>query len=195
MRSSAGHTTTRRGIDASMTGFRLPRWHYAAAAIAPFLVLALCGVVLLPRPAPTLAGIGEPAPGFVLSDLDGNRLSLGDLRGRPVIVNFWASNCPPCIDEFPLLTSAAAAHRRDGLAVVGVVVRDSSVAAREFMARVGATWRSAMDPGDAVAMQYGIIGPPDSFFIDRDGVVVSRQIGPLSAADLERRLAGILGEE
>jgi cytochrome c biogenesis protein CcmG/thiol:disulfide interchange protein DsbE len=174
---------------------RLPRWHYAAAAIAPFLVLTLWGVVLLPRPAPTLARIGEPAPGFVLSDLDGNRLSLGDLRGRPVIVNFWASDCAPCIDEFPLLTSAAAAHRHDGLAVVGVVVRDSSVAAREFMARVGATWPSAMDPGDVVAMQYGIIGPPDSFFIDRNGVVVSRQIGPLSAADLERRLAGILGEE
>jgi cytochrome c biogenesis protein CcmG/thiol:disulfide interchange protein DsbE len=174
---------------------RLPRWHYAAAAIAPFLVLALWGVVLLPRPAPTLARIGEPAPAFALSDLDGNRLSLGDLRGRPVIVNFWASDCAPCIDEFPLLTSAAAAHGSDGLAVVGVVVRDSSVAAREFMARVGATWPSAMDPGDAVAMQYGIIGPPDSFFIDRDGVLVSRQIGPLSAADLERRLAGILGEE
>jgi len=142
-----------------------------------------------------LARIGEPAPGFVLADLDGNRLSLGDLRGRPVIVNFWASSCAPCVDEFPLLTSTAAAHRSDGLAVVGIVVRDSSVAARDFLARMGATWPSAMDPGDAVAMQYAIIGPPDSFFIDRDGVVVSRQIGPLSAADLERRLAGILGEE
>jgi cytochrome c biogenesis protein CcmG/thiol:disulfide interchange protein DsbE len=174
---------------------RLPRWHYAAAAIAPFLVLALWGAVLLPRPAPTLARIGEPAPAFVLADLDGNRLSLGDLRGRPVIVNFWASSCAPCVDEFPLLTSAAAAHRSDGLAVVGIVVRDSSVAARDFLARMGATWPSAMDPGDAVAMQYGIIGPPDSFFIDRDGIVVSSQIGPLSAADLERRLAAILGEE
>jgi cytochrome c biogenesis protein CcmG/thiol:disulfide interchange protein DsbE len=174
---------------------RLPRWHYAAAAIAPFVALALWGAVLLPGPAPTLARVGEPAPGFVLSDLAGNRLSLGDLRGRPVIVNFWASDCAPCIDEFPLLTSAAAAHRSDGLAVMGVVVRDSSVAAREFLARMGATWPSAMDPGDAVAMQYGIIGPPDSFFIDRDGVLVSRQIGPLSSADLERRLAGILGEE
>jgi len=142
-----------------------------------------------------LARIGEPAPGFVLADLDGNRLSLGDLRGRPVIVNFWASSCAPCVDEFPLLTSTAAAHRSDGLAVVGIVVRDSSVAARDFLARMGATWPSAMDPGEAVAMQYAIIGPPDSFFIDRDGVVVSRQIGPLSAADLERRLAGILGEE
>jgi cytochrome c biogenesis protein CcmG/thiol:disulfide interchange protein DsbE len=201
---------TARGIDASMTattGERLgravargtagglPRWHYAAAAIAPLLLLAVWGGVLLPRPAPTLARIGEPAPGFALSDLDGNRLSLGDLRGRPVIVNFWASNCAPCVDEFPLLTSAAAAHRSDGLAVVGIVVRDSSVAARDFLARMGATWPSAMDPGDAVAMQYGIIGPPDSFFIDRDGVLVSRQIGPLSAADVERRLAGILGGE
>ncbi|MDP9250231.1 MAG: TlpA family protein disulfide reductase [Chloroflexota bacterium] len=188
-------TATLGRAVARRTAGRLPRWHYAAAAIAPFLVLALWGAVLLPRPAPTLARIGQPAPAFVLADLDGHRLSLGDLRGRPVIVNFWASSCAPCIDEFPLLTSAAAAHRADGLAVVGVVVRDSSVAAREFLARMGATWPSAMDPGDAVAMQYGIIGPPDSFFIDRNGVVVSRQIGPLSAADLERRLAGILGEE
>ena len=174
---------------------RLPRWHYAVAAIAPFLVLAVWGALLLPRPAPMLARIGEPAPGFALADLDGNRLSLGDLRGRPVILNFWASSCAPCVDEFPLLTAAAGAHRSDGLAVVGIVVRDSSVAARDFLARMGATWPSAMDPGEAVAMQYAIIGPPDSFFIDRDGVVVSRQIGPLSAADLERRLAGILGEE
>lgn len=174
---------------------RLPRWHYAAAAIAPFLILAAWGAVMLPRPAPTLARVGESAPAFVLADLDGNPLSLGDLRGRPVIVNFWASDCGPCIEEFPLLTAAAAAHQGDQLAVVGIVVRDSSEAARDFLARMGATWPSAMDPGDAVASQYGIIGPPDSFFINRDGIVVSRQIGPLSAVDLERRLAGILGEE
>jgi cytochrome c biogenesis protein CcmG/thiol:disulfide interchange protein DsbE len=174
---------------------RLPRWYYAAAAIAPFVVLLVWGTVMLPRPAPTLARIGEPAPAFVLAGLDGNPLSLGDLRGRPVIVNFWASSCVPCVQEFPLLSSAAAAHKGDGLAVVGIVVRDSPGAAREFLARMGATWPSAMDPGDAVASRYGIIGPPDSFFINRDGIVVSRKIGPLSAADLERRLAGILGEE
>lgn len=190
--------TTSRGTDGSMTGAtgRLPRAYYAAAAIAPLLILAAWGTVVLGGPvAPRLARVGEPAPAFVLADLDGNLLSLGDLRGRPVIVNFWASSCAPCVEEFPLLTSAAAMHRGSGLAVVGIVVRDSSEAAREFMARMGATWPSAMDPGDAVARQYGIIGPPDSFFIGRDGIVVSRQIGPLSAADLERRLAGILGEE
>jgi hypothetical protein len=60
---------------------------------------------------------------------------------------------------------------------------------------MGATWPAAMDPGDVVATRFGIIWPPDSFFIDRQGVVVSRQIGQLSAADLERGLAQILGEE
>lgn len=198
------------GIDASMTATtgepigraarrggagRLPRWYYAAAAIAPFLILAVWGTVLLAGRAPALARVGEPAPAFVLADLDGNPLSLSDLRGRPVIVNFWASDCAPCIDEFPLLSSTVAAHKDDGLAVVGIVVGDTSEAARDFLARMGATWPSAMDPGDAVARQYGIIGPPDSFFINRDGIVVSRRIGPLNAAEMERRLAGILGEE
>lgn len=174
---------------------RLPRWYYAVAAIAPFLVLAAWGTVLLAGRAPALARVGEPAPTFVLADLDGRRLSLRDLRGRPVIVNFWASDCAPCIDEFPLLSSAAAAHRDEGLAVVGIVVGDTPEAARAFLTRMGATWPSAMDPGDDVARRYGIIGPPDSYFIDRDGIVVSRRIGPLSAAEIERRLAGILGEE
>jgi cytochrome c biogenesis protein CcmG/thiol:disulfide interchange protein DsbE len=174
---------------------RLPRWYYAAAAIAPLLVLAVWAGVLLAGPSPARARVGEPAPGFMLSDLDGKKLSLGELRGRPVIVNFWASNCAPCVDEFPVLSSAATAHRDEGLAVVGIVVGDTPEAARDFLKRLGATWPSAMDPGDEVARRYGIIGPPDSFFIDRDGIVVSRHIGPLSAAEMERRLAGILGEE
>jgi len=94
-----------------------------------------------------------------------------------------------------MLTSAAAAHETDGLAIVGVVFQDRSEAARAFMARMGATWPVAMDPSDAIATRFGIIWPPVTFFIDRDGVVVGRQIGQLSAADLDRGLAQILGEE
>lgn len=175
---------------------RLPRSYYVAAAIAPFLILALWGALLLIRPgAPMLARMGEPAPSFALADLDGNPVSLADLRGRPVIVNFWASWCGPCVDEFPLLSAAAAAHERDGLAVVGIVFQDRSEAARAFLARMGATWPAAMDPGNAVATRFGIVWPPDSFFIDRNGVVVGRQIGQLTPSDLQRGLAQILGEE
>jgi cytochrome c biogenesis protein CcmG/thiol:disulfide interchange protein DsbE len=202
---------TRPGIDAAMTtttaapaggvavrpgAARLPRSYYVGAAIAPLLILAVWGALLLAGPtAPPLVRIGDPAPAFVLADLDGNPVSLADLRGRPVIVNFWASWCGPCVEEFPLLNAAATAHEDEGLAVVGIVFRDRSEAARDFRARMGATWPAAMDPGEAVATRFGIVWPPDSFFIDRQGVVVSRQIGQLSAADLERGLAQILGEE
>ena len=175
---------------------RLPRGYYVGAAITPFLLLILWGAFLLVRPTgPMVVRVGDPAPAFALADLDGNPVSLAELRGRPVIVNFWASWCGPCVDEFPLLRDAASAHERDGLAIVGIVFQDRSEAARAFLARMGVAWPGVMDPGDAVATRYGIIWPPDSFFIDRDGVVVSRQIGQLSAADLERGLAGILGEE
>jgi cytochrome c biogenesis protein CcmG/thiol:disulfide interchange protein DsbE len=184
------------GAVVQPAGDRLSRSWYVASAIAPLLVLAAWGALMLARPAsPVLARIGEAAPAFALADLDGNPVTLADLRGRPVIVNFWASWCGPCVDEFPLLKSAVAAHQGDQLAVVGIVFGDRSEAARDFMARMGATWPAAMDPGAAIATRYGIIGPPDSFFIDRDGVVVARQLGQLRGADLERGLALILGEE
>ena len=174
---------------------RLPLRWYVVAALAPIVLLAAWGLLLVLRPAASVARIGEPAPDFVLADLNGNPLRLADLAGRPVIVNFWASWCGDCVEEFPMLTAAAGEHGADGLAVVGIVFRDRSEAAREFMMRMAADWPAAMDPGEAVAQRYGVIGPPATFFVDRDGFVVGRQIGRLGPADLERGLAGILGKE
>ncbi len=176
---------------------RLPRAWYVAAALMPLLLLGAWGLTLLARPAPAggLALVGEPAPNFALTDLNGNLVQLSSLRGRPVIVHFWASWCGPCVDEFPLLLNASAAHRQSDLAIVGVVYDDSSAAAAAFMTRMGATWPATMDPGGGVATRYGIIGPPDTFFVDRSGVIIGRQIGQLSATDIEHGLAQILGKE
>jgi cytochrome c biogenesis protein CcmG/thiol:disulfide interchange protein DsbE len=185
-------TTAAPTSPASTTGRRgeLPRQWRVVGAVLPLLLLAGWGALLLAqRATPSGVHVGAPAPEFAMTDLDGNPLRLGDLRGRPVIVNFWASWCGPCVEEFPLLRAAAAEHREHGLAVVGIVFRDNSEAARSFMARMGATWPAAMDPGEVVADSFGIFGPPETFFIDSDGVVRGRQIGQLTASGLEQHLA------
>jgi cytochrome c biogenesis protein CcmG, thiol:disulfide interchange protein DsbE len=179
---------------AERLGTRVPRPILVLGAVLPLVLLAGLGSFLVSRGVQG-ASIGEPAPEFALADLDGNPLRLADLHGRPVVVNFWASWCGPCVDEFPLLRAAADGHAAEGLTVVGIVFRDNSESARAFMQRMGATWAAAMDPGEAIAQRYGIYGPPESFFIDADGVVVARQIGPLSEADLDRHLTTMLAEE
>lgn len=175
---------------------RLPLRHLVVAAVLPLILLALLAVALLVRgTASSPTAIGGRAPDFTLADLDGNPVRLADLRGRPVIVNFWASSCPPCIEEFPLLRQAVERHADEGLVVVGIVYRDGSEAARDFMARNGGTWVAAMDPGERVAQAYGVLGPPETFFIGRDGTIVARQFGQFSAASLDEKVAAIIGEE
>jgi cytochrome c biogenesis protein CcmG/thiol:disulfide interchange protein DsbE len=173
---------------------RLPFPYLVTSAVLPLILLALLigRLTLGAAPAPL---IGSAAPDFALADLDGNPVRLADLRGRPVIVNFWASYCASCVEEFPLLKSALAEHKADGLAVVGIVFQDRSEAARAFMSRMGATWPAAMDSTGEVAQAYGIFAPPESFFIDREGRIAGLQIGELSRADLARQLQTIVGKE
>ena len=174
---------------------RLGRRHLIAAAIAPLVLLALLGAFLVARaPAASPTAIGNPAPDFALADLDGNPVRLADFQGRPVIINFWASWCGPCVEEFPLLREAASHHAGDGLVVIGIVWRDRSEAARDFMERNDATWAAAMDPGERVAGDYGILGPPETYFIGRDGTIVARQIGQISATSMDEKLTAIIEE-
>ncbi|HEX5579475.1 MAG TPA: TlpA disulfide reductase family protein [Candidatus Limnocylindria bacterium] len=165
------------------------RWRVVGAVLPLVLLAVWAGALVAFGTATVGPRIGQPAPEFALTDLDGNTVKLSDLQGRPVIVNFWASWCGPCVEEFPILRRALALHQADDLVVLGIVFRDNSEAARDFMARMGADWTAAMDPGGMTARSFGIIAPPESFFIDRDGVVRGRQIGQLTASDLERQLA------
>ena len=182
----------RTGLDLR----RLPRPYLLAAALVPILLVISLGAVLLSRlPATSPTAVGSMAPDFSLASLDGEPVRLADLRGRPVIVNFWASWCGPCIEEVPLLREAAARHQADGLAVVGIVYRDRSEAAREFMARHGGTWAAAMDPGERVATAYGVVGPPETYFIARDGTIAARNIGQVTEATLDDQLAAIIEPE
>ena len=181
----------RLGLDLRRVALR----HLVLAALVPIILLGMLLVAVLARggsASPT--AIGNPAPDFSVVDLDGNPIRLADLRGRPVIVNFWASWCIPCIEEFPLLREAAARHAGDGLVVVGIVYQDRTQAARDFMARNGATWPAAADPDGRVAEAYGILAPPETFFIGRDGRIAARVLGQFTAATLDDKVASIMEE-
>lgn len=136
--------------------------------------------------------VGKPAPAFDLATLDGGRVALAALHGRPVIVNFWATWCLPCRDEAPLLEAAATDGAASGLIVLGIVYQDGAANASAFMRQYGQTYPGLLDPDGRTALDYGVFGIPETYFIDGLGRIVSKQTGPLDAASLARQTAAIL---
>lgn len=141
--------------------------------------------------SPPKAGVGAQAPDVHGATLDGGTFSLADLRGHPVVLNFWGPSCVPCRDEFPLLESKLAQHTADGLAVVGVLTDDPVAPAQDFVTQYGATWPTVLDPDKALKAAYRVAGRPQTYFIDGNGVIRSIQIGELTAEDFDRQYAKI----
>jgi cytochrome c biogenesis protein CcmG/thiol:disulfide interchange protein DsbE len=139
-------------------------------------------------------GESPAAPLFLLKRLDREgMLSLADLRGKGVVLNFWASWCVPCKDEAPLLEEAWQQHRRRGLVVIGVDAQDFEGDARRFMKRFGITYPVVYDGKGSTLGRYGITGFPETYFVDRQGNLVGERIagGLDSERNRERFAAGI----
>lgn len=145
-------------------------------------------VTLAGRPGST-PRLGEPAPDFTLATLDGQRLGLADLRGRPVLINFWASWCPPCRGEMPDLAQAAREYSDVGLVVLAVNLQEEPEAIQRYATNAGLSFPIALDRSGAVATRYNLTGLPTSFFIDRNGVVRDLNIGALTLKGLRGKLA------
>jgi cytochrome c biogenesis protein CcmG/thiol:disulfide interchange protein DsbE len=128
------------------------------------------------------------APNFQLGKLTGvGKLSLASLRGKAVVVNFWASDCAPCKEEMPRLVSFAGTWSNRGVVVVGVDVDELSKGpARAFARRYGATYPMVFDPTGSTVDPWGVgEGTPQTFFVDRGGRIVDHVLGPVSSAALE----------
>ena len=171
---------------------RMLRWMLVPLVVLPLGWLLFTGVGHDPR-AISSPLVGRPAPEWSLVTLEGEPLGSDDLAGRPYIVNFWASWCvPACVDEHPVL---AAAHERHGedVVFVGVLYQDDPADAESFLARYGdAGYANVNDEAGRLAFDFGVTGPPETFFVDADGVVRDKQFGPLTDALLAQRIASIL---
>ncbi len=124
---------------------------------------------------------GDLAPNFEFSDFDGQRLRLSDFRGRPVVVNFWASWCGPCKAEMPDLEEALKRYEARSLAVIGVNNGETYRTGQRFLDQVGVQLTAfAFDPDSRVAKGYAVQGMPTSYFIDGDGVITRVVTGALN---------------
>ena len=127
---------------------------------------------------------------FALPLFTGETLRVSDLRGKVVMVDFWSSWCPPCRAEAPVLAEAYRRYRDQGVEFVGVTIWDSEDRAVEFIEGHGAEYPNGLDSKGEIAIDYGVRGIPEKFFLDREGRLVRKYVGPVD----EERLDAVLTE-
>lgn len=165
-----------------------------AALVTGMIAMALVLGMQLARQNASQPQSG-PAPDFHLKLFDGSDFWLSDYRGRVVLINFWASWCPPCREEAPELQALYADYQDEGFVIVGVNMLESSQEkAIDFIEDFGITYPNGEDKGQWIANLYHIQGPPESFLIDRDGSIRRFILGSLRydalSATIEALLAG-----
>jgi cytochrome c biogenesis protein CcmG/thiol:disulfide interchange protein DsbE len=136
---------------------------------------------------PAAPVIGHPAPDFALTTLEGEKFQLSMQRGTPVVLNFWATWCPPCRAELPELTAASQRYAGQ-VAIVGINQAEAPATVANFAQKVGLRFRVPMDQQGAVSRVYGVRSLPTTFFIDRAGIIRQIQNGPLTEATLAQLL-------
>jgi peroxiredoxin len=191
-----------------------------AAVALTAVVLMFINTPLAPAPTPGLptpgsgfVPVGEPVEGLrigdlapelngvvngetvQLTDLNGNPIRLADLRGRPVWINFWATWCPPCQEETPVLRDLFAEHADEGLALIAVSVQETTVEdVRDYVNRYSLGYTVGFDATSAVFHTYRAFGLPTQFFLDRDGIIRHVVLGPVTRDQAEAILAPLIAE-
>ena len=169
------------------------RWLIPLSAV-PVLALLAYGFTLNPRDIPSPL-VGRPAAPFALTTFEGQPLTLEALRGRVVVVNFWASWCyPACYEEAPALERGWQAYRDRGVTFVGIDIQDKPEAGTKFIQDFKLTFPNAPDPTGRVSVDFGVYGVPETFFIDRQGRIRAKHVGALTDRAIREQVDRLLAE-
>lgn len=135
------------------------------------------------------------APPIELTDLNGVQLSLAQYRGKVVMIDFWASWCPPCAREMPVLTEVYDRYRDRPVEFIGISIWDRGQDAIRFVNTFDVAYPVAIDHQGKTAIDYGVTGIPEKFFVDPEGRLVRRFVGPMDEATLSKILDSILAQQ
>ena len=171
----------------------------AVGAALPFVGLLAYGLTRDPRDIPSPLP-GRAAPAFALATMPPREgvwpaidtVRIADRRGRVVVMNFYASWCLACRDEHPILRELAPEYTAKGVDFYGILYKDSPDAIRRWIDEMGGQpYPTLLDPGARTAIDYGLYGVPETFFIGRDGRVAYKHVGPVSVQLLRERIEGL----
>ncbi len=175
---------------------------FGLALLATVVLIVLLGVRLVQVKEPALAS--GAAPAFEFKTFEGQTLRLSDLRGKPVVLNFWASWCQPCRQEAPVLQAVWQQYKTQNLVVLGVDYVDTEPEAKKYLQEFKITYPNGPDIGTVVSQAYHITGVPETYFITREGKLLSgvdadgkpygNWIGPIPEAALRERVDKLLSQ-
>ena len=167
-----------------------------AVAIAALFALLAFGLANR-EPATGRSGetrVGKPAPDFSMTLLDRGSFTLSDHAGTPLVINFWASWCPPCRNESPGFERIWRQYQDEGVLFVGVNIQDTEPEAVSYLREFDLTFPNGRDPDGDITVDYGVIGLPVTFFINADGLVEGRWVGAVPEDKLEAWVRALISE-
>jgi len=160
---------------------------FTLLAVLPLIGILAYGFSRDPRYIATPL-LGRQAPGFTATLFDGRKISLRELRGKAVFLNFWASWCPPCRAEASELEAAWRRFKDGDVIFLGINIQDTEEAARAFLQEFSISYANARDVSGRIAIEYGVWGIPETFFIDPEGKISYKHVGTLGPALIAAKL-------
>lgn len=170
-----------------------------AVSLAGLLLAVSLAVLLLYQkdsdtetPARSRAMVKEFAPDFTLTPIEGGSIRYGELKGKPILVNFFASWCLPCREEMPAIERIAREYKARGVVFLGVAVDDTEAKMREFVTRYEVSFPVGLDNGATIQKSFGLYGIPTTYFIDKQGVINYFHAGAVTEELLRHELDKLL---